>query len=188
MPERRYVDDNPLPEPTGVERERGFIAFTRPYVDLVFEDAVPLPQERFESLEVQLARGEYEPATFAVRALGDLKGVHVSLGEGSLPPAWVEVRVARSMMKRLYALFTEFGRTGDVGTKGDVELMRAPTWLATMETDVKTEMDRISQRLTGRIKELADRYETPLPKQHKDVNELTTKVDTHLKKMGFVWN
>lgn len=60
-------------------------------------------------------------------------------------------------------------------------------WLATMERDVKTEMDRISQRLTGRIKELADRYEIPLPQQHKLVKDLTTKVDTHLKKMGFVW-
>lgn len=61
-------------------------------------------------------------------------------------------------------------------------------WLATIERDVITEMDRISQRLTGRIRELADRYENPLPQQHKEVNELTVKVDTHLKKMGFVWN
>ena len=60
-------------------------------------------------------------------------------------------------------------------------------WLATLEADVHTEMDRISQRLTGRIKELADRYEIPLPQQHKLVNDLTAKVDIHLKKMGFVW-
>ena len=60
-------------------------------------------------------------------------------------------------------------------------------WLATMERDVNTEMDRISRRLTGRIKELADRYETPLPQQHKEVVELSRRVDAHLKKMGFVW-
>jgi len=60
-------------------------------------------------------------------------------------------------------------------------------WLARMESDVKTEMDRISQRLTGRIKELAERYKAPLPQQHKEVDELTRKVDSHLKKMGFVW-
>ena len=60
-------------------------------------------------------------------------------------------------------------------------------WLATISRDVQTEMDRISQRLTQRIKELAERYETPLPQQHKEVNELTSKVDAHLKKMGFVW-
>jgi len=61
-------------------------------------------------------------------------------------------------------------------------------WLATIEHNVKTEMDRISQRLTGRIKELADRYETPLPQQYKEVQALTGKVGAHLKKMGFVWN
>jgi len=61
-------------------------------------------------------------------------------------------------------------------------------WMATIERDVKSEMDRISQRLTGRIKELTDRYETPLPQQHKEVDKLTTKVDTHLRKMGFAWN
>jgi len=61
-------------------------------------------------------------------------------------------------------------------------------WLVRMEADVRTEMDRISQRLTGRIRELADRYETPLPQQQKEVEVLTAKVDAHLEKMGFVWN
>lgn len=60
-------------------------------------------------------------------------------------------------------------------------------WMATLERSVKTEMERISQRLTQRIKELAERYETPLPKQTTDVTELETKVNAHLQKMGFVW-
>lgn len=61
-------------------------------------------------------------------------------------------------------------------------------WMASIERSVKTEMERISQRLTQRIKELAERYETPLPQQTTDVAELETKVTAHLKKMGFVWN
>ena len=61
-------------------------------------------------------------------------------------------------------------------------------WMASIERSVKTEMERISQRLTQRIKELAERYETPLPKQTTDVAELEKKVSTHLQKMGFVWN
>ena len=61
-------------------------------------------------------------------------------------------------------------------------------WMASIERNVKTEMNRISQRLTQRIKELAERYETPLPKQTTDVAELENKVSTHLQKMGFVWN
>jgi type I restriction enzyme M protein len=61
-------------------------------------------------------------------------------------------------------------------------------WMASIERSVKTEMERISQRLTQRIKELAERYETPLPNQTKDVTELEEKVSAHLKKMGFVWS
>ncbi|GAB3515897.1 N-6 DNA methylase [Emticicia fontis] len=61
-------------------------------------------------------------------------------------------------------------------------------WMASIERSVKTEMERISQRLTQRIKELAERYETPLPKQVAEITELEEKVNAHLQKMGFAWN
>ena len=60
-------------------------------------------------------------------------------------------------------------------------------WMATMEAKIKTEMDAISHRLTERIKELAERYETPMPKLTNDVENLTNKVESHLKKMGYSW-
>ena len=60
-------------------------------------------------------------------------------------------------------------------------------WMATLDKAVKGEMDRISQRLTGRIKELAERYATPLPILVTETVTLTGKVDAHLKKMGFIW-
>jgi len=58
-------------------------------------------------------------------------------------------------------------------------------WMHSMEQHIRTEMDNISHRLTQRIKELAERYETPLPQLSNEVNDLTAKVDGHLKKMGF---
>ncbi len=61
-------------------------------------------------------------------------------------------------------------------------------WIATIDKDIHSEMDRISQRLTQRIKELAERYETPLPQQTQNVAELEKAVAEHLHKMGFVWN
>jgi type I restriction enzyme M protein len=60
-------------------------------------------------------------------------------------------------------------------------------WLPAIEVTVKTEMDRISQQLTGRVKELIERYDTPLPSLDKEVKSLEDKVNAHLKKMGFVW-
>jgi len=60
-------------------------------------------------------------------------------------------------------------------------------WLTTLASDVQTELNRISQALTGRIKQLAERYATPLPRLSEEVEVLSGKVDAHLKKMGFVW-
>ena len=48
-------------------------------------------------------------------------------------------------------------------------------------------MDRVSQALTLRVKELADRYETPMPKAASQVAELEEAVNRHLEKMGFSW-
>ena len=61
-------------------------------------------------------------------------------------------------------------------------------WIHVMDDAIHTEMQRISQRLTQRIKELAERYETPLPLQLVEVKALEEKVNAHLSKMGFVWN
>ena len=61
-------------------------------------------------------------------------------------------------------------------------------WMGILYSDVQNEMRRISQRLTQRIKELAVRYETPLPKLNKEINELEKKVFLHLRKTGFEWN
>lgn len=58
-------------------------------------------------------------------------------------------------------------------------------WLATLKADVQTELDRVSQALTGRIRQLAERYSSPLPALNAEVEALAAKVNAHLAKMGF---
>ena len=60
-------------------------------------------------------------------------------------------------------------------------------WLTALDTDIHGEMDRVSQQLTQRVKELAERYETPLPQVTSRVADLEAKVNRHLEKMGFAW-
>jgi len=73
-------------------------------------------------------------------------------------------------------------------SEGEVKaLVIEDKWLTSLACDVQTELNRISQVLTGRIKELAERYSTPLPKLTAEVDELNIKVEAHLQKMGFVW-
>ncbi|HNV81386.1 MAG: type I restriction-modification system subunit M [Tenuifilaceae bacterium] len=58
-------------------------------------------------------------------------------------------------------------------------------WMTNIEQRIRTEMDNISHRLTQRIKELAERYENPMPKLTNEVAALTSKVEAHLQAMGF---
>jgi type I restriction enzyme M protein len=60
-------------------------------------------------------------------------------------------------------------------------------WLGTLAAAVQGELDRVSQTLTGRIRQLAERYATPLPQLTDGVAALAARVDGHLKKMGAVW-
>ncbi len=61
-------------------------------------------------------------------------------------------------------------------------------WMHTIADAVQAEMQRISQRLTQRIKELAERYDTPMPAMLQEVGVLESKVNAHLQKMGYSWN
>lgn len=60
-------------------------------------------------------------------------------------------------------------------------------WLTAIQSAIQGEIDAISQRLTQRIKELAERYEYTLPALEQEVQALTKKVSVHLEKMGVVW-
>jgi type I restriction enzyme M protein len=74
-------------------------------------------------------------------------------------------------------------------TEADIKtLVVDDKWLSAIGVAVHGEMDRISQALTQRVNELADRYATPLPQLASEVETLSAGVATHLKKMGFVWN
>lgn len=58
-------------------------------------------------------------------------------------------------------------------------------WMVTIINEINTEMDRISNRLTNRIKELSERYGETLPEMEAEVEELSKKVKSHLQRMGF---
>jgi len=60
-------------------------------------------------------------------------------------------------------------------------------WVAALADSVQSELNRVSQTLTGRIKQLAERYATPLPQLTGEVETLAARVHEHLKKMGMVW-
>jgi type I restriction enzyme M protein len=61
-------------------------------------------------------------------------------------------------------------------------------WMGALADALHGELDRVSQTLTRRIRQLAERYATPLPQLDTEVEVLAARVEEHLKKMGAVWN
>jgi len=57
-------------------------------------------------------------------------------------------------------------------------------WLASIRTAIEDELQRVTDRLAGRVRALEERYAHPLPKLERDVAAFTTRVEGHLKRMG----
>jgi type I restriction enzyme M protein len=60
-------------------------------------------------------------------------------------------------------------------------------WMGALADALHGELDRVSQTLTRRIRQLAERYASPLPQLEDEVDALAARVDDHLKKMGAAW-
>jgi len=62
-------------------------------------------------------------------------------------------------------------------------LVISDKWGATLEGRIIAEIERVTQQLGSRIKELDERYAEPLPLLVDEVERLTSRVDEHLKKL-----
>lgn len=94
-----------------------------------------------------------------------------------------KVRDAKAALERKVA-----AKYGELDEEEVKILVVDDKWMATIERAVKSEMERISQNLTRRIRTLAERYAVPLPELTIEAEDLTAKVNAHLNKMGFVWD
>ena len=57
-------------------------------------------------------------------------------------------------------------------------------WSASIRAAIDHEVQRLTQRLAGRVRELEERYARPLPALEHDVEEFGAKVESHLRRMG----
>ncbi|MFT5716913.1 MAG: type I restriction enzyme M protein [Oleiphilaceae bacterium] len=60
-------------------------------------------------------------------------------------------------------------------------------WLATLQANIIAEIERVTQQMANRVKELEERYSAPLPALTKSVDDLSDRVADHLKAMGLEW-
>ncbi|MBK9446215.1 MAG: SAM-dependent DNA methyltransferase [Betaproteobacteria bacterium] len=123
--------------------------------------------------------------------LKEIKGDKDAKDEAAALNAWLKLCTQEADLKKavkeldaeLDALaYAKYPKLSEADIK---TLVVEDKWLAAIAADIHSEMDRISQALTQRVKELAERYETPLPTLTGKVADLSAKVAAHLKKMGF---
>lgn len=85
-------------------------------------------------------------------------------------------------------LYTALAKKYTSLTEAEIKvLVIEDKWMATLERDVMSEMERVTQALASRIRQLEERYTRPLPTLEQAVEDYRSKVETHLKRMGFAW-
>ena len=82
------------------------------------------------------------------------------------------------------AVFEQYGKLDDNAIK---TLMVQDKWLAHLQGAITSEVERVTQQLANRVKQLEERYSQPLPKLTQAVEDLSDKVAGHLKTMGLEW-
>jgi type I restriction enzyme M protein len=125
--------------------------------------------------------------------LKEIKGDKESQDEASVLKRWLKLSESEAGLKREVreqdaALDTLAYEKYPTLTEAEIKtLVIDDKWMARLAAAVQGEVDRVSQILTGRIRELAERYATPLPVLVDAVATLAARVDGHLKKMGARW-
>jgi type I restriction enzyme M protein len=125
--------------------------------------------------------------------LKEIEGDKEAKDEAAVLNDWLRLNGKEADLKKLLkdaeaALDTQAYAKYPKLTESEIKaLVVDDKWLTALDAAIHGEMDRISQALTQRVKELAERYETPLPQMVGHVAELEAKVNRHLEKMGFSW-
>lgn len=170
--------------------------------------AIDAQQAELESITAQLTELEEEHGgedglfselekinkAEVARRLKEIKGDREAAEEETVLRQWTKLNQQESELKAAIkdaeaeldaAAYAQYPKLSEEEVK---TLVVDDKWLATLATAIHGEIDRIEQALTGRVKELADRYAVPLPAMTEQVAELETKVAAHLERMGFAWN
>ena len=125
--------------------------------------------------------------------LREIKGDKVVKEEAAMLNGWLKLYKEQTSLKKRRKdaeaaldsqAYDQYPKLTEVEIK---TLVVDDKWLASLDASICGEVDRVSQQVTQRMKELAERYEIPLPRILDRVAELQANVNCHLKTMGFAW-
>ena len=124
--------------------------------------------------------------------LNEIRGDKDAKEEAVVLNRWLELAESETTLKRTVkeqdvALDTlAFAKYATLTEAAIKTLVVDDKWMASVLSVVRSELERISQTLTGRIRELAVRYATPLTTLLAEISTLGVRVDKHLESMGAI--
>ncbi|HRQ87184.1 MAG TPA: type I restriction endonuclease subunit M, partial [Bacteroidia bacterium] len=141
--------------------------------------------------EAQDEKGGLTKGSVKARLVAAIEGGTDVAEPGEIPvlKKWLKLSTAETELKRsLRAAEAQldllaYEKYPQLSVKEIQTLVVDDKWLATLAAVVQCELDGVSQTLTGRIRQLADRYATPLPELEAEIAALAAKVEMHLKRM-----
>jgi len=126
--------------------------------------------------------------------LKEIRGDKEAEDEAAVLARWLELSDCETALKRAVkehdaALDTLAYEKYPTLTESEIKaLVIDDKWMTSLFSAAQSELDRVSRTLTGRIRELAERYATPLPALVEEIATLSARVDEYLKRMGASWS
>ncbi len=115
-----HVDETPMPKLSAEDKQRGYLIHHRHYLECVYPNTVPLGRTLNPEVRAFATPGEYEPLTFTVYPLGDLKRATVQVSDlkssgATIPATAIDIRRVRYMLARPnYRVQHSYRRVPDV--------------------------------------------------------------------------
>ncbi|MDO5580413.1 MAG: hypothetical protein Q4G69_04720 [Planctomycetia bacterium] len=93
-----YRETAPEIQPSKEESQFGFLLFSRPFVDAIYPETIPVPEERIREITGFGAWDQFQTLNFAIYPLKDLKEINVSAtdlvcGEKKIPASAADIRL-----------------------------------------------------------------------------------------------
>ncbi|NLF70654.1 MAG: DUF4091 domain-containing protein [Candidatus Anammoximicrobium sp.] len=94
-------DSGPAPALSDADRQRGFVVSSRHYLECVYPHTQPRPADIQPTLRLFATPGEYEPMSFVVHPVRDLRDARVTVSDlGPVPARNIDVRRVRFLRAR----------------------------------------------------------------------------------------
>ena len=122
LKERFWVESRQEIPVSAVSKNRGFVFFAQPWMELLFAQAKPSADPAQLALNLSAARGEFEPLSFGIHALRPLKEVSLRVSRNFGKGVSLKISQVESMQKRT------------TNYTGPSEFMTGPQYLEPHET------------------------------------------------------